>query len=832
MHKNINLVNRNANIVRKNRDLERQRPQNKGNMNNPIQSVRTAPAPAPAPAPAQPVKVLKPVQSVRAVQPMKPIKPIKPIQSVRAIQPMQSVKPIQTVQSVQSVRAVQPMPKKYTPRTNVKFVNNIDLSCMIDSNDVYGDIELKHEKTKLFKNPDVIRCFITLTTVPSRFYEDEFVEVLKSLTYQTIKADKIFVSFCRNYPQSLVKLKPDGDRDKRIAQLKSMFPNVEVLQPSDYGPGTKILGLLEHNDEENFLSEHDLIIVVDDDMLYSKDLVRSHLNCYQIFNCDVVAVNQSAIMRSWYPYTFQSSETLYLDNYTGFLYGWLSFSITYKSLCGKATTDIKQFYRTVLKEFPDVFYHDDLLFSLFTYLSKLYVVESKFIPLYHDPVTHKDLYKMDAASLQRFYDTKVANINSGLTGSVTAVDARTRIDSVNALRNRYLPSFSSRKDLETKVYAHYGVNLRNDGFIVSSTEFKIAKNVPIRNIFLVDGLELVSSPEDMHVTFVYLNKNMMIMTVAIFNDKLSGSTRDISFKINDNVYVIKITIDTVNSQVVTKFSHVLKLVGEKLQKKEHNNNENYSIIQTSSSASMTKSRYYSISSLLAMSPEYAYKFFDDNDVFKFIRDKYSDMISNAVNNLVPGAYISDIFRYCYLYMYGGVYIDCKKTMYTPMSEFIGKCKKQNVSIKDDQTDIFVKDCSHEYAYNAVIVCDKLSKTIKGALVYSVYNIIKNYYCDDPLSVTGPGCLGKSVDYAYEKKYSYYYYNIVPIENHYWLSYVVDKNGKKVIKNSYYGYYEEGNYKTTNHYHNLWNDKRIYKKDLSKDYPNVKSMSDILLFKTK
>jgi hypothetical protein len=726
---------------------------------------------------------------------------------------------------------------------SIRYMNNLDFCLNGGTSETYTDTSVSSENlTKNpTKNPDKIRCYISLTTVPGRFYEDEFIEVLKSLTYQTVKADRIFLSLCQNYPLNLIKLKPSnsGDRLTRMKQIKSMFNNIQIIEPRDYGPATKILGLLEHNEKENFLSDNDLIIVVDDDMIYSKDLVESHLNCYQLYNCDVVAVDQYTMIRSWNPYTFNSSEMFYLGDYKGFLYGWLSFAITFKALVPPNNSDnnrqnIQQFYQDTIKQFPDIYYHDDLLFSLFTYISKLYLVENRYITLFHDPTTHKDLYKIDPETIENFRKKR--------SRTLVNIDAKTRLDTINPLRERTLQTSQSRYDLENKVYARYNISASYYGFNKSNTEFRITRTVPKRKLHLIDKLELVSSPEDIHISFVRLTRrsvgDMMVITFTVFNDGLyepsSSSSREIVFKVNDKTYTIEFKIETSRSEIVTKFSHIIQFSKKVLIGKKHDNSKNYSIIQTSSSLSMTKNRFYSISSVLTMSPEFAYKYFDDNDVFKFIQNNYSDMVLRAIQNLIPGAYISDIFRYCYLYLNGGVYMDCKKLLYVPLSEFIDRFNKNQTSTLQGLTDIFVKDCAHskayDYAYNSIIVCDKLSKTLRGAIIYGVFNIIKNYYGNDTLSITGPGCLGGSVDYVYKNKYPFFYRNVIPVQGHNWLSYIVDKNDQKVIKNTYYGYYEENKYITTNHYHNLWYEKRIYKKDLTQDYPSVRTMSDVILFK--
>jgi hypothetical protein len=120
------------------------------------------------------------------------------------------------------------------------------------------------------------------------------------------------------------------------------------------------------------------------------------------------------------------------------------------------------------------------------------------------------------------------------------------------------------------------------------------------------------------------------------------------------------------------------------------------IIQTSN-YNMNKSlqHYNAITSIIEMNPEYEYKFFNDNEARDFIINNFKenilyDNIDDDVNNenctksteqdnltekkyflhdiivaydqLIPGSYRADLFRYCYLYINGGCYIDCKIIM--------------------------------------------------------------------------------------------------------------------------------------------------------------------------
>lgn len=697
--------------------------------------------------------------------------------------------------------------------TNIRYKNNIDF--------VNGNPDQSLELTE--KQSRSIKCYVSLTTNPSRFYTDDFIEVLKCLSNQTILPDKIYLSICSKYVRKFTDFKTDTEQIARIEYIKQRFPLVEVIEGStDRGPATKLLGLLEFNKTANILRENDLIIVTDDDMLYSRDLVSSHLMCYHLYNCDVIAVNEAQMIRSWNPYTFNLSDTFYLDQYNGFLYGWLSFAITYRAV--KIKNDIEQFYLDIMKKFPDVFYHDDLLFSLYMYLNKLYTVENRFITLLHDLAKDRDLYKIDPVKIDRYKQSKreQKNINN------VSVDARTSIDSVNPLRDMILSSGTSKYDLENMVYQYYKVGLMGKSYRTRSVEYVIQSSIPQRDLFLVDNLKLISWPEDIHVSFVYLDNQTIILTITVFNDALSGTDVEILFSVNDIQYSVIVNIEKNSPGVVNKFSHIIYFVNTILSPKSYSNPRNLTLMQTNSSAQMTKNRFNSISSVLVNSPEFPYQFFDDAGILKFVKDNYTNIVFEAITNLTPGAYVSDVFRYCYLYLNGGIYMDCKKVVFEPVCDYIDNFTNANRSSKI--TDIFVKDLLKNYSYNAIMVCDKFSKVVKIALVYSIYKIVNSSYDNDPLSITGPGCLGDAIDYMYGKRYPYYYFNTIPKKDHDWLSFVADGSKRNVIKNTYFGYYDEGKYRTSGHYHNIWHQHKVYKKDLSIQYKNIKKMSDIVLFK--
>ena len=71
-----------------------------------------------------------------------------------------------------------------------------------------------------------------------------------------------------------------------------------------------------------------------------------------------------------------------------------------------------------------------------------------------------------------------------------------------------------------------------------------------------------------------------------------------------------------------------------------------------------------------MNPEYQYFFFDALDCKQMIQDYFPEDVLKAYDILLPGAYKCDLWRLCFLYLYGGVYVDCQTMPHKPLREIL------------------------------------------------------------------------------------------------------------------------------------------------------------------
>jgi mannosyltransferase OCH1-like enzyme len=200
-----------------------------------------------------------------------------------------------------------------------------------------------------------------------------------------------------------------------------------------------------------------------------------------------------------------------------------------------------------------------------------------------------------------------------------------------------------------------------------------------------------------------------------------------------------------------------------------------------------------IENLQKINPEFKYQLFDDKDCLDFIHDNYDTDVLNAYNMLIPGAFKADLWRYCILYKYGGIYLDIK---YKCINDFklISLTNKENL----------VQDIHYNGVYNTLIICLPNNDIMMRCINKIVENVKSLYYGESFLSVIGPNML-----YSLLTKIEIS--NLLSELQHLFI------NGKRII--SYKGTesleeypeyrYEQNIHSITDHYANLWNNRNIY-----------------------
>ena len=200
----------------------------------------------------------------------------------------------------------------------------------------------------------------------------------------------------------------------------------------------------------------------------------------------------------------------------------------------------------------------------------------------------------------------------------------------------------------------------------------------------------------------------------------------------------------------------------------------------------------SVELVKSRNPEFNLYIYDDNDCRTFLEKYFISDIVNAFDNLIPGAYKADLWRYCVLYYYGGIYQDIK---FQPIGEF----KYEDLLDKE----YFVKDrdTGGGGIYNAFIVCKPRNKILYKCIKQIIKNVETKFYGSSSLEPTGPLLMKKFIlpDRLNELLIFQKINNI---------DYIF-KNNKEILK-SYDNYRSEQKKSSKPHYHDLYYKiKKIY-----------------------
>ena len=94
------------------------------------------------------------------------------------------------------------------------------------------------------------------------------------------------------------------------------------------------------------------------------------------------------------------------------------------------------------------------------------------------------------------------------------------------------------------------------------------------------------------------------------------------------------------------------------------------IHQTFSSVHLESKMHDAVQSWLNLNPSYEYRFHDDADQIEFLRNYFDKRVLEAYLKLKEGAFRADLWRYCILYEFGGVYVDVDAVCLAPLNDFI------------------------------------------------------------------------------------------------------------------------------------------------------------------
>lgn len=336
--------------------------------------------------------------------------------------------------------------------------------------------------------------------------------------------------------------------------------------------------------------------------------------------------------------------------------------------------------------------------------------------------------------------------------------------------------------------------------------------IPIKNY-----IEVINpSSDDFHIVVYYVNIHKIKIIIRRL-DNSSGWEVDLKMKLlslnNDDYEIISIGSYHHNCKILTYITRINIYKTDYLYQKIPK-----IIIQTTPNKEINNILHYnSILTFIELNPEYEYQIFDNYECRKFIKENFDEELLNAYDILLAGSFKADLFRYCYLYINGGCYFDCKQILRKPIRNLV----------EPDEELILCNDMNDGY-FNAVMMSSKNNEYLLKVIELCKNKILNfnNYFnIHDPhfnhiskiLGLTGPHLLRDALhNYVHSEhhninlKFHHRFHN----KHHEYQKLLIEYNNELIITKAFNGYVNN------NHYSNLWFNKLIlYRNNIEQEINN-------------
>ena len=295
---------------------------------------------------------------------------------------------------------------------------------------------------------------------------------------------------------------------------------------------------------------------------------------------------------------------------------------------------------------------------------------------------------------------------------------------------------------------------------------------------------------------IFLNLNIIffiIIKMIILGNKKKQELikQELIKQENLKNYIIKKNEKIKNYLEILNFNKMMKPFVFKQNYKSIIPLQLYTCWHTKNLPTLMKANY---DNLIEVNPMIKINLYDENDCRDFIENNFDTDVLWAYDSLIPCSYKSDLWRYCVLFINGGIYVDIKY-----------KCVNGFNFLDLTEKEYFVRDYNINETYNALIVSLPGNQILLNCIKNIVKNVKNKNYGIGCLDPTGPTLLGKYFTQE-ERNNMEMYHCLVESINRY---YIV--KGDTIILRWYDGYREEqSKNQKLEHYSKLWNDKRIYK----------------------
>jgi mannosyltransferase OCH1-like enzyme len=198
--------------------------------------------------------------------------------------------------------------------------------------------------------------------------------------------------------------------------------------------------------------------------------------------------------------------------------------------------------------------------------------------------------------------------------------------------------------------------------------------------------------------------------------------------------------------------------------------------------------------IVSNNPGFEFQLFDDADRINFIKKHFDSSVIESYLKLKPGAYKADLWRYCVLYIHGGIYLDVKMR---PVNGF------RFIDIVDKEYYVRDYEGSGSGVWNGMMVCFPGSVICKSAIEQIVLNVQNNYYGETGLYPTGPMLLKQFISQEEINNLPFY---LKVKQGGYDIN---DENGKTILTTDDEVYEEQRQYSNKSSHFEMWVNKDIY-----------------------
>jgi mannosyltransferase OCH1-like enzyme len=228
------------------------------------------------------------------------------------------------------------------------------------------------------------------------------------------------------------------------------------------------------------------------------------------------------------------------------------------------------------------------------------------------------------------------------------------------------------------------------------------------------------------------------------------------------------------------------------------------IFQTWHTKNLPKHMHDCVEQLKRQNPEFEHHLFDDQDCRDFIKKNFPDKVLRAYEKIIPGSYKADLWRYCVLYIEGGIYLDIKFHC-TNGFKLISLTENEHFVNDIPRGPLRFPDYRNEGIFNAFMVALPGNQKFKKCIDAIVHHTQIHFYGGNALSPTGPFLLRRffTPDERKDIKMRFFgYRNLKPRGIHF--------KGIKIL--DIYPQYrnEQKRFSKTVYYGDLWLRRNIYR----------------------